>query len=393
MALIAAPDVGERVLRHVAVGARFRLDVLVHFAQVLVQLFDDGADEGSRGAFLQLHGSRHIVQVEVREEDESHHPAADEPRGQNHQGHKEGHRGVTELDGLGEERRIYVFYEAHEPTFHLVSNAAPALLRLGIGREVRWQDELGFHQREDEAEHHHPANGLAHLGDRARDEQQRRERHDGGEHAERGRHGHALRADDDVGQRVTVALGFGVNALADDDRVIHHDAKHHDEREQAHGVDGDADGCAGQQHEGAHEGHRQANRHPDGDAQAQEQAQDDEHEGGPGRQVLQHQVDAAVEVVSAVRPDRQLHARRQGGLALCRIIPHRLGDGDLVLGGGGVDGDGQARFAVKEGIGLHVRETVVDGGDVAQPQADAVRARQQHDLLELGARIGLPLGA
>ena len=87
------------------------------------------------------------------------------------------------------------------------------------------------------------------------------------------------------------ALGHGM--LADHDGVVHDDADRHNEREQAHHVDG----LAGQHHhaEGREQRDGDADRDPEGDPRAQEDEQHQHHQSQPARAVAEQHADAVVD--------------------------------------------------------------------------------------------------
>jgi len=203
--------------------------------------------------------------------------------------------------------------------------------------QVGGQNPLGFNQREHQAEHHNPATGLGPGGEHAFHQQRRGKGHDSGEHAEGRRCCHPVGAVYHAANAVPVLLLFRVSALANDNRIVDHNAQHQDEAEDADHVQAGVDvGCVDQRH-GAQEAHRYAQHHPEGEFDLQKQGQDDEDEQRTHGEVTHHHAQPALEIVGGVRPHGQRHVLREQRLLFLDVGFCGLGSIDNVLRADGED--------------------------------------------------------
>ena len=391
-AAAAVLNIGEDILHDVVLEAVLRLEFVIHLVQGVRHLANDVHDQFIGRTVLDLDLRHDEVAAELREEGDLDEPSADEADHHDRDRDERRERRPAKFDRPGQERLVDLLDEALEPHVHPVGDTAPGSVGGTHDGEVGRQNELALDQRERKAKDDDPGDGARHRRRRSRLQEHRRERHYRGEHPERRGHGHALGTPDDVAERIAVFFGLGVRALRDDDRIVHHDPEHQDEREQAHDVDRHVHERHRHHHERAEERHRQPDDHPGGDLEMQEHAEDDEHEDRPQGHVLQHHVDAALEVEGVVGPSRHLRLGRQGLVALGDEFLHRGAhvDGILLLGGHHVDAE--RTFAVEEGVALHLGELVADLGHVAEPDARPVRPCEQDDLLVFKAGVGLSGG-
>ena len=100
-----------------------------------------------------------------------------------------------------------------------------------------------------------------------------------------------------------------MDRLADDNRVIHHDAEHQQEREQRDHIQANA--RVGQQEESAQKRYRNAHRYPYSDRRPKEQYEHQKNEQQPTEAILQQRFDPALERHCGVAPKRQGRTLRQ----------------------------------------------------------------------------------
>ena len=141
--------------------------------------------------------------------------------------------------------------------------------------QVRRQNELRFHQREQQ---HRDDDGRylrEELTALALDHEQRHEGDDGCQHAEGDGQRHLLGADDHGIRRRHAALEMRIYVLSGDDGVVHDDAEHEYECEQADDVDGHIE--QGQQRKRTGKGNGYPHADPQRNREAQEQCKQREN--------------------------------------------------------------------------------------------------------------------
>src|SRR5690606_35036224 len=177
--------------------------------------------------------------------------------------------------------------EGERPTL-----AARRLLRTKM-REMPRQDEERFAEREEERRNDDERDHPHDLAVSPRDDE---ERHEGGDRRQDGE-GHGKRD-------LLRALRAGVDArlsspdaradvVGDDDRVIDHDPKDDDEREERHQVDRASE--RGHEPDRAEKRYRDSERHPERERRPKEERERHEDEDEPHAPVPDHEVEAALE--------------------------------------------------------------------------------------------------
>ena len=258
-----------------------------------------------------------------------------------------------------------------------------------ISGEVSGKHEERLDQREqqdqDDRDRHRPE----HLTQRAL------EREEGGEGHHRGESSHDHRSPDrphpgNRGRRAAVSpfplLG---DALAHHDRVVHHDAGHHEEGEQGENVDGEAERV--EQQERAQEGDGDAHRDPERHPEVEDQQQRDEYQDGPEEPVARHPGKPEVDEPGLVVPQRDVRPGRrripvEERLDLFRDFLRRLS-------GARVNAHEHGRPAVDPGGHLLLLEAVPDRRHVPGADQRAVRAGEQDDVPELVRGLAFREGA
>jgi hypothetical protein len=216
---------------------------------------------------------RQVVRLDGREEGEEHAAAAHQAHCEHQGGHASGHGEVAPGQRALEERLVDLRGETLQGRPEERLDAFPTALErvggwafgvLSSVSQVGGQHELGLDEREDQACDHDLTHGPEDLAHGAGHHEHGRERGHRRQHSEDDRHGHALCTDDGALQAVAQALLVGVDVLADDHRVVHEDAEHHDEREQRDDIDRQAEWD--EHPEAAEERDRHTEGHPEGDA-------------------------------------------------------------------------------------------------------------------------------
>ena len=393
----AGAAVGKHVLHQFFIATAFRAVVRLHLFQGRDQVVDDLQGARLGRALEHLHLGADEFAGDLRRQDGAYHAPQQQPAAEDQQRQEARQGGVAIADAGLHGGQVAVGDEVLEPgvdpglyPVHRQQQAAAGRATVG---QVGGQDPFRFHQGEGQAEDHHPAGGLGEAGKNPLHEQGRGEGDDGGQDAERGGSGHPLYPGDDIVDVGAVALLLGVGALAHDDGVVHHDAQHQDEAEQADHVQAGVDPGRVDHRHGAEEAHRDADHHPEGQLDLQEQGQDDKHQQGAQGQVAQHHAQAAVEVVGDVRPDVEGHRLGQAGALALHVGAGGCRGVHDVLFAGGEDLHPQGVLAVEAGKALALLEGVGHGGDVTQQQLAAVGPAAQYDALEVLLHVGLALDA
>ncbi len=253
-----------------------------------------------------------------------------------------------------------------------------------LGRQHRRQRQGDQHRegdggRDGDGEfREQPAHLALHEGDR----------HEHGDQHQRGReNGEADLARAAIGgdeRRLAFFLDPAVDVLEHHDGVIDHEADRHDEGEQGEHVDRQAEGV---EHA---EGRDQADRHGHGrhhgGAQAAEEQEDhaDDQRDGDGERLLDF-FHRGRDEHRAVLGDGKMHVGRQRLGDLGRALAHLFGDLHDVGGGLLDDADAEHRRAVAaERVAIFLG-AILDPGDVAEVDDDAVgRALGDHQVGEVG---------
>ena len=250
------------------------------------------------------------------------------------------------------------------------------------------QDAQRFDQREEQTGNDDEGNDPEDLPHHAGHEHQGHERR----HRRQDREYHRLRdlsrALDGAAHAVPVLLLVPVDVLADDDRVVDHDAEHEDEREQGDDVGRDVE----PRHQGdrPEERERDPEADPEGEAQLEKERQHDEDEREPGGAVAEHEGQPIAEDLRLVLPDRQQDAFGHLRLRALDIAVHRRRDVEGALIAGAEDRHHDRGVPVEPGLLVRLREAVDHRGHVAELQATAVGLRPQHEVFVLVAAVGLP---
>ena len=242
------------------------------------------------------------------------------------------------------------------------------------------EDPGGLEQRERQDRDHHPRHIADQLAVHARNPEKRGKGGHRGQYPEGGREEHPPGA---ANRRFLPALPTVVHpsldVLAHHDRVVHHDAEGHDEREHAEQVDGDPE--PRHQQEGAEERERQSGRRPDGKAGREREEEDQEDESETGQPVPDHEIQTALEILGCEVPRRD---------------PDPVGEfhrpDDLPRAPGGVrqpatvlqqNAQEHRRLAVHRGFAIRRREAVGHRGDVREPHHAAAGRRDDRNSPEV----------
>ena len=247
---------------------------------------------------------RHHVSLNGRKELKRHHPGADHPD-RDHQGrHTQGERHITPAKPEVQARLVGVADEPLQRAGHAALESMPGarpLRRWLHVRQVRRQNPERLDQREQETRDHDQRNGPHDLAHRAGHRQQRSKRGDRREHGKHHRHGDLARALNRTREAVSVSTLMGVHVLTDDDRVIHHDAEHQDEREQGNHVQRHVQTREHPQR--AKERDRDTQAHPESQAELDEERQHEKDERKSRGSVAQQQTHAIRQDAGLVLPD------------------------------------------------------------------------------------------
>ena len=248
------------------------------------------------------------------------------------------------------------------------------------------QHQETLDQAGDEHGHDHQRDCADHLADHVRHHEERQKGGDGGERRRHHRRQHTPGAAFGRPDRTGAGSALRHRVLADHDRVVHDDADRHDEREQAHHVDG----LARQHHhaEGGQQRDRNAHRDPEGDPCAEKHEQHEDHQGEAAGTVAEQHVDAVADELRRIVVVLDHQCRRQ---RRPQLLDEFIENGRLLQRvGGGRTADLQldSRVARPECDGIAFVEAIADGRDVAEMDLGPVRARDHLDLADCLGRSG-----
>src|SRR5690606_25552588 len=173
----------------------------------------------------------------------------------------------------------------------------------------------------------------------------------------------------------------------DDDRVIDHDPKDDDEREERQQVDRASE--RGHEPDRAEKRYRESERHPERERRPEEERERHADADEPQAPGPDHEVEAALEDAGVVLPDRQRDSVR---IAVARALEPCVDlarDVESALLADPKDADEDRGLPVEDRVLIGVLETVVDACDVAELEPRAVRPGEHGDPLEVLAAIAL----
>ena len=189
-----------------------------------------------------------------------------------------------------------------------------------------------------------------------------------------------------AGESRVVLLQLRLDRLDHDDRVVDHDADGEHQREQRHGVGGEAE----RQHHGerADQRYRHGDQRDQGGAEvAEEQEDDDDDEDERLEQRVHDLLDAFLDegrgVVGDLVVDALRERRPSAVRASCRMssaLSIALPPGDLV------DADHRGRSAVQPAAGFGASRRKLDARDVAHAHERAVRIGAHDDAARIPRR-------
>ncbi len=152
--------------------------------------------------------------------------------------------------------------------------------------------------------------------------------------------------------------------LPDDDRVVHDDTEHEDEREEGHDVDRYIE--ARHQRDRPEKRDRDPEADPEGQTQFQEQRQHDEHQDEPAGATPQHQTESCVQHLRLVLPDGERDPGRHTSLRLFDVFVDAVGDLERTLFPGPEHRDHHGGLDVETGVLIRFGKAIDHGGHVAQ---------------------------
>ena len=196
-----------------------------------------------------------------------------------------------------------------------------------MGHVVR-QDKEAFDNRSGKDDRDGEGNILNHVAKAARQGRQAKEGGNRRQGRRQHRRGHP--ADGGFGgdqRRFAQSSDAKIGVFADDDGVVHDDAKRQDQREKRDHVEGQPEGLH-HRHRRQH-GDRNARRDPEGRARVQEQEQDRDHKAKAHRAVLDQDIQPRPDVVG---PDPDHVDLDPGGQRLTHLFRDLL-DGCLNVEG------------------------------------------------------------
>ena len=359
----------------------------------LLQLLDGLRRHVDGRALRHRDRRRHEVRLDGGEEVEVRPAAEHHPAGQDQGRDADRGRDVAPAERGLEDRRVGPADEQFQPLGEDLLEPAPGAGPAAPGNvgQMGRQDAERFDQREEQAGNHDERDDPEDLAHHSGHEHQRHERR----HRRQDGEGHRLRdlprAFDGPAQALAVVFLVAVDVLADDDGVVDDDPEHQDEREQRDDVDRHFE--ARHQRDRPEERDRDPEADPEGEAQFQKERQHDEHEQEPGGAVAEHERQPGAQHFRLVLPDRHRDAVGQALLRAVHVAPDGRRDVERALLAGPEHRDRDRRIPVEAGVLVRFLEAVDDRRHVAEPQAAAVGTRPQHEVLVLGAAVGLTDGA
>ena len=357
---------------------------------------------GQAIAGILFHGQAgpHGIALDFREETHAYRAGEWHTNHQHEDTDKQHHHGVTVQQSEVDHRLVKALAKPLQASVTAVLDLGPATRQRVLGTvamgvqvgQVRWQDQFGFHQRQQQTNGYDAGKLAVNFAHAAFNIGQCAKRRHRGQYPEQGRYCHAHGAAYGVVNGVAVTTAFGINTFADHHSVVDHDPQRHDKTEGGEVVKRQARPVITHEIQGAEENKRQTGSHPESHFQVQEQSQQQEHQQDAGGGVFHQQFQSALNRFTAVVPGFQLHRLRQTAI-VDPLLHHRLsrhhGVGNVVLTGGD-HLQGNAVFALKA---RQHRAAVVVGitntGNIAQQQLLAGLQADQRNTGKIGGFISL----
>ncbi len=310
-------------------GIRIPVDILaVHRQQLALDPVEGRIANLRRRAGLHLHVDLDEVALDLGHHDLPHDSARYHAARHDQHRDKDRHRDAAIVNRRQQQRTVVVVDQLmqavlhaalnlEEETRHSLQQADPALriekvilvdVRDPRVNEVRRQDQLGLDQREQQAKYDDHRDRLEERPEYAADEQHGCKRRHRRQHAEGCRHRDPLCAVDYVVERMAVGSYLCIDALTDNDRVVDDDTEHDYEAEQTDHVDGYGPGIDRHQPQRTEKGNWDTDDDPACHLHTQEQRQHNEHKQRAEQHIVQHHVQAILQVISAIRPYVHLDA-------------------------------------------------------------------------------------
>ena len=163
--------------------------------------------------------------------------------------------------------------------------------------EVCGQDQLGFNEREYQAQDHNDRHRREERSDNAADKEHRRKCSNGRQHTECRGNRHLLGSLHDIVDGMSLGLNIRVDTLTDDDRIVDNNTKDDNEAEQADHVDCHWPWSIRHKPQRAEETDRDADDDPASHLHTKEQRQQQEDEYRTHRHIPEHQLEPPLEIV------------------------------------------------------------------------------------------------
>ena len=347
-----------------------------------------------RGPLGQRHGGVDPVTLDAGEELEGDAAADEECRGEDQDPDGPRESQVAPLEHALESRLVAPSYEPLEAPGHVILNTRPAAPPRVVGsaepvRQVRGQDELGLHQREQQADHHRAPQHREELHHPALDQNQRREGRNRSEHAEDDRHGDVEGPPHGRFSTLHTRLPVGVDALPDHDRIVDDDPEHQQEPHDGERADREAQGR--KQREGPEQRDGNSCCNPERHAEAQDQGEHRQDEQQAPRGIPPERPDPSPQPLRLVVPDRELDALGDPCTRPLHVGLDRVRQPQEVLVPDSRDLDDDCGLSVEVRPEIVVPEPVDHPSDLAQPHRRPVSAGNHDDRFKLRAVVGLTL--
>ncbi len=173
--------------------------------------------------------------------------------------------------------------------------------------------------------------------------------------------------------------------------VVYDDAKDENECEQADQIDRYAK--FRQQRNCAHEADRNSDAYPYRHREAEKQGQQYEYQQAALQSTFQKRIEAQLDDARTVAPKVQRYSGRHGSLIGFDIVLYRITHADRALLSHPVNLQQDRGPAVEQRVKGILLEGVMNGGNVTDRYAGAVRSPHHDDIFELGLDVSLSLGA